>query len=183
MKQKTLTNEQILDAVYDLADEAGMKIDDYIVKLQQDAETSVTKNREGLPEEVISELENARSLKRESRSEKKRSQLNESIKKEIERFKAVFPDVAPQDIPDSVWEEVSGGVPLLHAYALYLVTESKEGEYASRVNEQNSSRATSRPGDGETEPAFTKEQVEAMSPKEVSKNYRHILKSISKWKL
>lgn len=70
----------------------------------------------------------------------------------------------------------------MNAYALYLITESKENEYAGKVNEYNSSRAASKKGDGETEPAFTKEQVESMSRKEVTKNYKNIIKSIAKWK-
>ncbi|PKM62393.1 MAG: hypothetical protein CVU97_05620 [Firmicutes bacterium HGW-Firmicutes-21] len=183
MKQKTLTNEQILDAVSDLADDNGMSVDDYLQKLQAESESVLGTSREGLPEEIITELDNARSLKKESRNAKKLTQQNESIKTEIERFKAVFPDALPQDIPDSVWEEVANGVPLLYAYALYTVTDGKDREYASRVNAENSSRATSKTGTGETEPVFTKEQVESMSPKDVSKNYKHILKSISKWKL
>ncbi|HAN21971.1 MAG: hypothetical protein A2Y15_05655 [Clostridiales bacterium GWF2_36_10] len=183
MEKKTLSNDQILDAIYDLADESGMKIDDFILKLQADAEASGGKSREGLPEEIISELEEARMLKKENRNSKKESQKSENIKKEIERFKTTFPDAMPQDIPDSVWEEVAGGVSLVHAYALYLITESRDSEYASKVNDENSLRATSKTGDGETEPVYTKEQVEVMSPKEVSKNYKHILKSISKWKL
>ena len=183
MKQKTMTNEQILDAVYDLADEKNMKIDEFISKLQTENETSISKSREGLPEEIVSELENARALKKESRSARKQSEQSESIKKETERFKEVFPEVAPQDIPDSVWDEVADGIPLLYAYALYIVTDKLDSDYAEKVNDENSSRAAVKTGDGETEPSFTKEQVESMSPKEISKNYKGILKSIAKWKL
>lgn len=183
MEQKSLTNDQILDEIYDLADENGMKIDDFILKLQADAEAVVGKSHEGLPEEIISELDIARNLKKDNRNSKKESKKSEKIKNEIDRFKTDFPDVMPKDIPEPVWEEVAGGVSLVHAYALFLITECKDNEYARKVNEENSSRATSKTADGETEPAFTKEQVESMSPKEVSKNYKHIIKSISKWKL
>lgn len=183
MKVKTLSNEQILDAVSDLADDNGMKIDDYILKLQADSEAIFGKNREGLPEEIISELDSARALKKENRNTKKKSEKSANIKSEVEKFKNIFPDVKPQDIPESIWDEVASGVSLVHAYALYLVTENSESDYASKVNAENSSRATSKTSDGETEPSYTKEQVEAMSPKEVSKNYKHILKSISKWKI
>jgi hypothetical protein len=183
MKQKTMTNEQVLDAVYDLADEKNMKIDDYILSLQEQNESDICKNREGLPEDIINELENARTLKRENRNSKKQSEQSENIKKETERFKEVFSDVAPKDIPDSVWDDVCDGIPLQYAYALYFVTEKIDSDYAGKVNSENSSRAAVKTDDGETEPAFTKEQVESMSPKEISKNYKGILKSISKWKL
>jgi len=183
MKVKSLTNEQILDIVNDLADDCGMKIDDYILKLQADCEETFGKNREGLPEDVISELDNARALKKENRNTKKQSEKSANIKSEVEKFKNMFPDAKPQDIPESAWEEVTNGASLVHAYALYLVEENSENDYASKVNSENSSRATSKTGDGETEPSYTKEQVESMSPKEVSKNYKHILKSITKWKL
>jgi hypothetical protein len=178
-----MTNEQILDAIYDLADEKNMKIDDFILQMQADFEAGLSKSREGLPEEIIDELENARMLKKENRLSKKQSELSENIRNEAKRFKEVFPDVNPQDIPDSVWDTVAEGIPLLYAYALYTITEKLDSDYAGKVNNENSSRAAIKTGDGETEPSFTKEQVEAMSPKEISKNYKGILKSISKWKL
>jgi hypothetical protein len=183
MEQRPLTNEQILDALYELAEDSKMTVEDYIKNLQSESETALAASRDGLPEEVITELDNAKRLKKESRSSEKQSKQNAHIKKEIVRFKELFPKVRPEDIPDSVWEDVAEGVPLSYAYALYRITESKADEYASRVNDENSTRATSRTGSGDTEPSFTKEQVETMSPKEVSKNYKHILKSIAKWKL
>ncbi len=183
MKQKTMTNEQILDAIYDLADEKNMSVDDFILQLQADFEAGLSKSREGLPEEVVGELENARKLKKENRLSKKRSEQDENIRNEAKRFKELFPDVNPQDIPDSVWDAVAEGIPLLYAYALYTVTEKLDSDYAGKVNNENSSRAAIKAGDGETEPSFTKEQVEAMSPKEISRNYKGILKSIAKWKL
>lgn len=182
-QQKTKTNEQILDAILDLAEDNGMEIDDYIKKLQAEVETASVSGREGLSEDILAELENAKTLKKQNREAQKQSKKSESIKSEVEKFKTIFPDAAPQDIPESVWEEVANGVSLIHAYALYLVTENKDSLYANEINSENASRATSKTSDGETEPAYTKEQVESMSPKEVSKNYKHILKSISKWKL
>lgn len=87
MKQKPLTNEQIADAVTDLAEERRMNVEDYILHLQSEAEAYIGKSREGLPEEIISELENARNLKKENRIAQKESRQNENIKKEIKRFK------------------------------------------------------------------------------------------------
>ncbi|HOJ47661.1 MAG TPA: hypothetical protein PLD48_02170 [Bacillota bacterium] len=181
MKQK-MTNQQILDAIFDLADEKNMTVDELLAQLQADFESGLSKSREGLPEEIIAELENARKLRKESRIAKRQSEQNEQIRREAKRFREVFPDVSPQDIPDSVWDAVAEGIPLLYAYALYKITEKLNSDYAGKVNDENSARAAVKFGDGETEPSFTKEQVEAMSPKEIAKNYKGILKSFSKWK-
>ncbi len=179
-KQNPLTNEQILEHVFELADEAGMTPDEYVHKLNSDYEQVRLKDREGLPESVIAELETARSLKKEARNSRIRAEKDEGIRKEVENFKQSFPEVRPEEIPESVWEQVANGASLVHAYAYHLIRNNRDSEYASKVNEENSSRSTSKTGDGETEPFFTKEQVEAMGPKEVAKNYNHILRSISK---
>jgi len=91
MEKKTLSNDQILDAIYDLADESGMKIDDFILKLQADAEASGGKSREGLPEEIISELEEARMLKKKIVILKKNRKKVKTLKKKSNALKQPFP--------------------------------------------------------------------------------------------
>lgn len=181
MEQKKLTDEQMLEILEELADENGLTAEGYLSRLLSENQAT-EKTLQNLPEEVLKELENAKLLKREKRRSKKQSEQEEYIKKETEKFLSLFPDVKPDEIPESVWEEVTNGVSLPHAYALYSVIKRSENDYAEQINRDNTLRATPRFEDGKTEPSFTKEQVEAMSPREVSKNFKHILKSISKWK-
>ena len=87
-----------------------------------------------------------------------------------------------EEIPESVWEDTAGGADLAHAYALYLIEEQSKGDRAETVNRENELRSASVQNGGSTEPSFTREEVEKMSPKDVSKNYKHILRSMRSWK-
>lgn len=178
-KPNSITNDEILNAIYDLADDNGMMIGDYIASLQTQSRSAY----EGLPEEIITELEEAKQLKHDKRRSQKKDEADQAAKNEIMRFRELFPDTKPEDIPETVWDEVADGTSLTHAYALFLLSEKMSGEYAESVNNDNASRAASKEGDNETEPSFTPEAVEKMSPKDVSRNYKGILRSLSKWKM
>ena len=179
--KKSITNEQVLDTVYDLADICGMRIDEFVEHLQKEFGDPEF-NTEGLPEDVIAELETAKSLRKESRDTKRKQAHDDALQKEIEQFRKVFPDVNGEDIPESVWEDTAGGADLVHAYALYLIGEQSKGDHAEEVNRENALRSVSAHSEGSTEPSFSREQVEKMSPKEVSKNYKHILRSMKSWR-
>ena len=179
--QHTINNEQVLDVIYDLASANGMRIDQFLETLQ-DAYGDPTFDTENLPEDVVAELEQAKTLRKESRDAKKKEQDALKRKEDIAAFRKQFPEVKAEEIPDTVWEEVAGGMDLLHAYAYYLLTKDADGGHATAVNEENSKRSAAATGDGSTEPSFTREQVEKMSRGDVKKNYKNILRSMSKWK-
>lgn len=181
MKTNSMTNEQILDIVYDLASARNMRIDDFVGKLQEDYGDPIF-DTEGLPEEIIAELNDAKTLRQESRDAKRKSEEDARRKQEISAFRERFPDVRAEQIPDSVWEEVGAGMDLSHAYAYYLLTEQQNGGRAEQVNQGNAARSAAAMGDGSTEPTFSREEVERMSAKDVAKNYKNILRSMSKWK-
>lgn len=180
MKQP-INNEQVLDIVYDLASASGMRIDQFLETLQE-AYGDPSINTKDLPQEVVAELEQAKTLRKESRDAKKKEQASLKRKEDIAAFRKQFPQVKAQEIPDSVWEEVAGGMDLLHAYAYYLLTKESSGGHAEQVNLDNSERSAAATGDGSTEPSFTREEVEKMSRGDVKKNYKSILRSMSKWK-
>jgi|GEM_PF-863193 len=182
MTTNSMTNDKILDTIYDLASACDMRIDEFITLLQEqygDPEFET----EGLPENVVAELEHAKTLRKESRDTKRKAEAQTKQKEEIAAFRARFPDVHAEQIPDSVWEEVANGIDLPHAYAFYLVTEGKQSGHAEEVNRGNMERSAAAQSDGSTEPSFTREQVERMSQKDVAKNYKNILQSMKKWKL
>ncbi len=178
---KRINNEQILDTVYDLADAAGMRIDEFIAKLEDEFGEKLP-DLDGIPEEIANELIEARETKKKSRKETRNKQAESDTEKEIARFREIFPDVAPEDIPESVWEDVSGGATLLHAYALYTVTQDSLTRHANDVNERNSKRGAAADSQGSTEPVFTKEQVEKMSGKDIKNNYKGILNAMKNWR-
>lgn len=178
---KRINNEQILDRIYDLADAAGLRIDIFLNKVEEQFGEKLP-NLDGLPTEIANELASARESKKEARKQKRIKKSEEETVAEIKKFRELFPDVIPDDIPESVWEDVSQGATLSHAYALYLAVEDGLAKYADNVNNRNSLKGAKAASDGSTEPMFTKEQVERMSGKDIKNNYKGILKAMKNWR-
>lgn len=183
MKNKTITNDEILDAVYDIADARGIRIDEFIQQLQEDyAELPVKYAEDGLPEDVLAELENAKEMRKEMRDTRRKSDEDAKLREDIAAFRELFPEVKAEEIPEEVWAEVAEGMDLRHAYALYMLTGQKSGGHAEEVNREAASRSAAAASDGSTEPSFTPEQVEKMSAKDVAKNYKSVLQSFKNWR-
>ena len=178
---KRINNEQILDRIYDLADEAGMRIDDFMARLEADYGERLP-DLEGIPQEIADELLSAREIKKEQKKQDRIKQGEADAEAEIKRFREIFPDAKAEDIPDEVWDAVAQGESLAGAYALFLIAEEKLNEYASDVNDRNSRSSAKAVSDGATEPVFTKELVAKMSNKDVKSNYKGILKAMKNWK-
>ncbi len=181
MKSNSISNDRILDTVYDLADICGMRIDEFMTHLQEEYGDPQFET-EGLPEDVIAELQNAKQLRKERRDALRKSEQDGALQQDIAAFRERFPDVGAEEIPDSVWEEVANGMDLNHAYAFFLIAQKADGGAADEVNRINSERSAAALSEGSTEPSFTREQVEGMSAKDVAKNYKNILRSMGKWK-
>lgn len=176
----TITNDAILDTVYDLADSLGVRIDVLIDRIVEEFGEQPYPV-DGLPDAVVDELNAARESKREQRRSDRMRRRETESHEEIKRFRELFPDVTAEDIPDSVWASVEGGIPLSYAYALYAASNAAASSAAEAVNSRNSDSSPALSGDGATEPVFTKEQVEKMSGKDVKKNYKSILKAMKSW--
>ncbi len=176
-----INNEQILDIVYDLADANGLRIDEFIDRLDEEfGEQPI--DTEGLPENVIAKLDAAKGYRAEQRRAARARKNEESMSEDIKRFREIFPDVSADDIPESVWEEVQNGVSLAHAFALYTLSEENTKRIAESVNRRNGDIGARAESAGPTEPVFTKEQVEKMSNKDVKSNYKNILKAMKGWR-
>ena len=65
---KRINNEQILDRIYDLADEAGLRIDDFMARLEADYGENLP-DLEGIPQEIADELLSAREIKKEQKKQ------------------------------------------------------------------------------------------------------------------
>ena len=177
---KKIDNEKILDVIYDLADNADMRIGEFIEKLEEEyGEAWIP---EGIPEEIANELAEGRAAKKRERDAAKQSESESKAAEEIRRFREVFPDVKAENIPEEVWEAVSEGIPLAYAYALYKVESDGLSSYADEVNKRNSEKGAAAVSEGPTEPDYTKEQVENMSGKDVRRNYKGIVKAMKHWR-
>ncbi|MBE6683666.1 MAG: hypothetical protein E7595_05920 [Ruminococcaceae bacterium] len=178
---KTINNEIILDTIYDLADSLGLRVDVFLDRVEE--EFANVPLAYGLPEEIINELNEARDLKKEKRKRARMEADEEKMTTEISAFCELFPDVTPESIPDSVWEDVAGGATLVHAYALMLVREKALDSIADKVNLRNADLGAGVKNDGSTEPVFTKEQVEKMTSNDIKRNYKSIIRAMKSWKL
>lgn len=178
---KTINNEQILDTIYDLADMAGLRIDEFLLKVEEEFGEQ-PQSLDGLPESIVRELASARELKKEARRQSRLQQTQDETANQIKRFKELFPDAAPEHIPESVWEDVASGIPLAHSYALYVITQDNMNRYAQNVNKRNLQKSAPAESDGSTEPIFTKETVEKMSGRDIKNNYKSILRAMKGWR-
>ncbi len=178
---KKIDNEAILDVIYDLADANGMRIDRFLELIEEEFGAQPI-DTDGLPEEVITELENARLSAKEHKKQLREKRDNEEMAKDITRFREIFTDVTAESIPDTVWEEVANGISLAHAYALYEASDKRLNARAEGINARNGNISAMSVQGGATEPAFTKEQVEKMSGRDIRNNYKSILKAMKNWR-
>ena len=176
-----ISNESILDTIYDLADANEMRVDRFIELIEEEFGAAPI-DTSGLPEEVVTELENARLSTKEHKKQLRAQKDGEKMANDIKRFRESFPDVSAEDIPETVWDEVANGIPLAHAYALFEATENRINARAESVNARNGAIASLGVVGNATEPSFTKEQVEKMSGKDVRSNYKSILKAMKSWR-
>ena len=58
-------------------------------------------------------------------------------KRDLARFVAAYPGVKGEEIPRTVWEQVSQGVPLVSAYAMHENAQLKAQLAAERQNRAN----------------------------------------------
>lgn len=110
--------------------------------------------------------------------------INESQTKilaELGEFTELFPDTPVSSIPDSVWDSVRAGAPLLASYALYEKRLISEKARIERINAENASRSPGMAGQNTAGEYFTPDEVRKMTPSEVHANYSKIKESMKKW--
>ncbi len=181
-KEIQLTQKQIYDAVCELAYAADKTPEDFISHLFQANSDSLSTLTEGLDDATRSKLEQGEKFRREAYDLKKKSSFEQAMREDINKFRSIFTDVSADDIPESVWNEAAEGIPLCHAYALYLKIRESGDSIATQANEYAASRSVPV-GNDESEAPYTMTQVEAMTPKAIKSNYKKILDSIKGWKL
>ena len=107
----------------------------------------------------------------------------EFLKAEAEKNELLllFPDANTDSLPEEVLNDMSNGIPMAAAYALY---ERREFIKAEAASNHNSTTQKSGFGKIRTESAseyFSPSEVRSMSKSEVKKNYKRIIQSMKSW--
>lgn len=97
-----------------------------------------------------------------------------------EAFRALYPDVSAEDIPDTVWEEVRGGLSLEASYALWDRRETLRRALAQDTNRKNASGAWGR-AEFSGEDFLSPDEVRSMTRDEVRRHYARIVESMKHW--
>ena len=108
------------------------------------------------------------------------TRMMERMGSECEEFRSLYPDSSLESIPDEVWGSVKKGIPLAAAYALAQRRAQRTEELARLRNRENTLRSPGAVRDASSG-CYTPDEVRAMSPAEVRKNYQSIMLSMQKW--
>ena len=178
-----MTKEQIYEIIEDLAADANTSVEGFLKTLMNERAAFFARKTAEMPKDAASYVAAARKEALDARSAKRKDARKAKLAEEVKRFKQLFPNVKSDSIPDSVWKDMTGGIPLPYAYALYLAATQGNKSYADSVNAKNNGTAPPPVNGREEEGELTMEQVEAMSPEAIKKSFPKILRSLSKWKI
>ncbi|MBO4355967.1 MAG: hypothetical protein J5850_03855 [Clostridia bacterium] len=131
--------------------------------------------------EIEDEIEK---YKREIEELKAGIEKENARQKDLSLLAELYPGLSVDDIPSSVIEaSKASGIPLAAEYALFLRREQLEKE---KNLGKTLADIESQSGDigsyGERESYFTIERIKTMSPKEIGKNYKAVIRSLTKMK-
>lgn len=178
-----MTKEQIYNAICDVAEDVGVSPEELITALEEQNSALFEQSLGKLPSEAAGYVKAARGEKSAARAERRKAEKEGQLTEEVKQFRQMFPDVAAEDIPETVWADMERGIPLSYAFAFFVLTDGKNNTYADGINTRNNEASPPPVGEGSDEGELSMEEVEAMSPKAVKNNFSRILRSIGKWKL
>lgn len=105
----------------------------------------------------------------------------EAAEAEYSEFISLFPKMKLCELPDQVINDITAGVPLVAACALYERRREALRSVAAAVNEKNREAAFAIAGNGTQHGEFTPEQVKSMSNAEIKTHYKSIIESMKHW--
>ena len=120
-------------------------------------------------------------LRREAETLRAELAAERRVSAELREFCSLYPETPAEAIPDSVWEKVKDGIPLSAAYALYERHQFCTRQAADAAQASSRARSSGAAGSGMTEMPYTPDEVRAMSPEEVHRNYTAIVASMKRW--
>lgn len=127
------------------------------------------------PEDTLAALRaEAEALRAELSTERR-------LSAELREFCALYPETPAETIPDEIWIQVKAGIPLAAAYALHERRQVREREAAETAHQQGRARSSGALEGNAGEMPYTPDEVRAMSPAEVRRNYAAIMASMKRW--
>ena len=106
-------------------------------------------------------------------------------KREEKELLSLFPELEGATLPDEVTAMAETGIPLAASYALFYCQTQRKQQLAAEEQVKNHGRSSGSLGSGDGgagEGGFTLAEISMMSPKEVRKHYREILRSLERGK-
>jgi hypothetical protein len=191
-RMNALQNDPALAFVESMAKKYNMSPEEYVTAAQKQLEQQELDSlvQQNIPEEYAKEMLESRKFRQQSEQEKQSKKAEEDKKSELAEFVKAYPGIKPEDIPQSVWDDVGKGLKMIDAYTRH-ENQSLKSEIAklneklniNAANEQNTKSSTgSIKGDGKLPQGFySREQVAAMSQSEIASNLDAINESMKKW--
>ena len=99
----------------------------------------------------------------------------------LSEFRELYPEVAMEDSPDTVWASVQNGIPPAAAYALYVRREELRRTSAEAVNRKNAGGAWGSADKSGAEEYLSPDEVRGMTRDEVRGNSARIMESMKHW--
>ncbi len=167
-EESILIPEELADEI-DIVEEAPAE--EYDIPVEDEApEESIDSLKEQIIflKEQISQLEVAKDTQAR-------------VFKELGDFRDLFPEIELDAIPESVWESVKKGTPLIASYALYERQMEVERARIAMINAANASKSPGIAGKHTASEYFSPDEVRKMSRAEVHANYSKIRESMKKW--
>lgn len=154
IREKYEESKPVMDLFRGFAKQAGMTVPDYVTYLRTQAKKAGGMNEAEAKRAVeLEDREAAVAEKERQQKEDRKTQTDaeERRRADIAEFQKTFPEAArePDKIPQTVWENVRGGMSLVAAYAKFQVEqaqkaaeEAKQRAAAQVQNQKNASRST-----------------------------------------
>lgn len=149
IRQRADEDAEVVQFLKELAEKNGMSVNDFIDR----ATAAARAQQNGGDIEAV--LQQVKLERRERELQKREERLNESAQQQtrqsqadaqraadIQRFRAAFPDVAPDSIPNEVWQDVAKGSTLTEAYSRWDNKRLREELEVARKNKTNAERST-----------------------------------------
>lgn len=148
----------VMELFSTFAQKAGMSVEDYVRHIRQEAHRASGMGEEEAKRTV--DLEDREAAVQAAEAQKRTAAEEETKRKatvdeDLSQFAKAFPEVFlkaksdPQTIPQSVWDEVNGGLSLTAAYSRYVVSQAQarirvaeQQAETGRKNAANAARST-----------------------------------------
>ncbi len=102
---------------------------------------------------------------------------------QLREFSTLYPETAAEEIPESVWDAVKGGLPLAAAYALHERRALLARAEAEAQQEKARIRSSGALEGGGGDLFYSPAEVRAMNAAQVRQNYSAILASMQRWQM